>query len=152
QLAHLFQGGGERKRADGLARFGDGGEPAQHVHSVIAVADGPIEIAERIRIRPDRRGPGVDQARDQETGFCRHARPRVRDHRPFPPGRTRSPLASKKSGATISMATSSPTARSACGSESVITSVFATVTCRWRSEEHTSELQSRGHLVCRLLL
>src|SRR5690625_7053695 len=22
----------------------------------------------------------------------------------------------------------------------------------WRSEEHTSELQSRGHLVCRLLL
>src|SRR5690625_6341056 len=25
-------------------------------------------------------------------------------------------------------------------------------TCRPRSEEHTSELQSRGHLVCRLLL
>src|SRR5207253_9160098 len=25
-------------------------------------------------------------------------------------------------------------------------------TCRSRSEEHTSELQSRGHLVCRLLL
>src|SRR5690625_4324758 len=25
-------------------------------------------------------------------------------------------------------------------------------TNRWRSEEHTSELQSRGHLVCRLLL
>src|SRR5215510_395786 len=25
-------------------------------------------------------------------------------------------------------------------------------TCRERSEEHTSELQSRGHLVCRLLL
>src|SRR5690625_5457963 len=24
--------------------------------------------------------------------------------------------------------------------------------CSWRSEEHTSELQSRGHLVCRLLL
>src|SRR5207253_10880118 len=24
--------------------------------------------------------------------------------------------------------------------------------CNWRSEEHTSELQSRGHLVCRLLL
>src|SRR5690625_6432950 len=24
--------------------------------------------------------------------------------------------------------------------------------CKWRSEEHTSELQSRGHLVCRLLL
>src|SRR2546422_9152762 len=26
------------------------------------------------------------------------------------------------------------------------------VTRRWRSEEHTSELQSRLHLVCRLLL
>src|SRR5260364_42860 len=24
--------------------------------------------------------------------------------------------------------------------------------CRWRSEEHTSELQSPDHLVCRLLL
>src|SRR2546429_6054616 len=33
---------------------------------------------------------------------------------------------------------------------------FATLKCtirgRWRSEEHTSELQSRLHLVCRLLL
>src|SRR2546429_5394746 len=28
----------------------------------------------------------------------------------------------------------------------------ATSTPRWRSEEHTSELQSRLHLVCRLLL
>src|SRR5439155_6632811 len=27
-----------------------------------------------------------------------------------------------------------------------------TCTGQWRSEEHTSELQSRGHLVCRLLL
>src|SRR6266498_5564611 len=26
------------------------------------------------------------------------------------------------------------------------------LSCRWRSEEHTSELQSRPHLVCRLLL
>src|SRR5439155_18485994 len=26
------------------------------------------------------------------------------------------------------------------------------VSVAWRSEEHTSELQSRGHLVCRLLL
>src|SRR5207253_10234827 len=34
--------------------------------------------------------------------------------------------------------------------------VAASITIRratlWRSEEHTSELQSRGHLVCRLLL
>src|SRR5439155_10089436 len=29
---------------------------------------------------------------------------------------------------------------------------FCAVTLRCRSEEHTSELQSRGHLVCRLLL
>src|SRR5439155_20907298 len=28
----------------------------------------------------------------------------------------------------------------------------ATRICNFRSEEHTSELQSRGHLVCRLLL
>src|SRR5437870_7556148 len=31
-------------------------------------------------------------------------------------------------------------------------SLTACTTSRWRSEEHTSELQSRGHLVCRLLL
>src|SRR5690625_7041513 len=30
--------------------------------------------------------------------------------------------------------------------------IWSPVTCRPRSEEHTSELQSRGHLVCRLLL
>src|SRR5690625_6232681 len=30
--------------------------------------------------------------------------------------------------------------------------VDLTVDLLWRSEEHTSELQSRGHLVCRLLL
>src|SRR5690625_5673609 len=29
---------------------------------------------------------------------------------------------------------------------------MCTVHCSIRSEEHTSELQSRGHLVCRLLL
>src|SRR2546421_8973396 len=29
---------------------------------------------------------------------------------------------------------------------------FVPVSCRWRSEEHTSELQSRSDLVCRLLL
>src|SRR5439155_24047692 len=37
---------------------------------------------------------------------------------------------------------------SGCGRGS---SAFSTSTSR-RSEEHTSELQSRGHLVCRLLL
>src|SRR5690625_2036780 len=34
----------------------------------------------------------------------------------------------------------------------MMTYVFAGVTLILRSEEHTSELQSRGHLVCRLLL
>src|SRR5690625_7077016 len=29
---------------------------------------------------------------------------------------------------------------------------FCSTSCMSRSEEHTSELQSRGHLVCRLLL
>src|SRR5690625_6972674 len=29
---------------------------------------------------------------------------------------------------------------------------FRSLLWYWRSEEHTSELQSRGHLVCRLLL
>src|SRR5690554_7411278 len=29
---------------------------------------------------------------------------------------------------------------------------LSTNCCAWRSEEHTSELQSRPHLVCRLLL
>src|SRR5690625_5726954 len=31
-------------------------------------------------------------------------------------------------------------------------SIFMVTHDRYRSEEHTSELQSRGHLVCRLLL
>src|SRR5437870_12840047 len=37
----------------------------------------------------------------------------------------------------------------------IVTAAFAFVPTpapAWRSEEHTSELQSRGHLVCRLLL
>src|SRR5690625_6685857 len=36
------------------------------------------------------------------------------------------------------------------GLKAIVTCVTATTCCR-RSEEHTSELQSRGHLVCRLL-
>src|SRR5439155_6124615 len=38
------------------------------------------------------------------------------------------------------------------GSRSADASQWFTVPSRFRSEEHTSELQSRGHLVCRLLL
>src|SRR5690625_6557226 len=33
-----------------------------------------------------------------------------------------------------------------------VTAQHRTLDCCTRSEEHTSELQSRGHLVCRLLL
>src|SRR5690606_42062807 len=44
----------------------------------------------------------------------------------------------------------SATSRWACtGCTSACTSMGA---CHWRSEEHTSELQSRENLVCRLLL
>src|SRR5690625_7123795 len=35
---------------------------------------------------------------------------------------------------------------------SVLTVIIYTHIKKYRSEEHTSELQSRGHLVCRLLL
>src|SRR5437870_11211272 len=56
-------------------------------------------------------------------------------------------MASWRSGASATPATWTPERRgmprSTCG-----TSDFSTC----RSEEHTSELQSRGHLVCRLLL
>src|SRR5690625_6149206 len=40
----------------------------------------------------------------------------------------------------------------AVGAQINQTSVFARKNYFYRSEEHTSELQSRGHLVCRLLL
>src|SRR5690625_2817787 len=43
-----------------------------------------------------------------------------------------------------------PTGKSAVNTGPVI--VPMAVKCPQRSEEHTSELQSRGHLVCRLLL
>src|SRR5207253_7340380 len=36
--------------------------------------------------------------------------------------------------------------------DATLAAFTATATARVRSEEHTSELQSRGHLVCRLLL
>src|SRR5690625_6476689 len=37
------------------------------------------------------------------------------------------------------------------GAKSVV-GIMDALDIQWRSEEHTSELQSRGHLVCRLLL
>src|SRR5437660_9250827 len=42
--------------------------------------------------------------------------------------------------------------RGSSGAVSVCSGMCMASTIRSRSEEHTSELQSRGHLVCRLLL
>src|SRR5207253_7911990 len=50
--------------------------------------------------------------------------------------------------------------RQACSTSATVITAYATNTRKYspiwaspaRSEEHTSELQSRGHLVCRLLL
>src|SRR5439155_16995977 len=43
-------------------------------------------------------------------------------------------------------------ARARAGDDHALEPLFARYLPRLRSEEHTSELQSRGHLVCRLLL
>src|SRR5690625_6702837 len=60
----------------------------------------------------------------------------------------------RRSGAGSSCAAISPSPR--CTASSRSASTGSTITCTAsrsaRSEEHTSELQSRGHLVCRLLL
>src|SRR5437660_5109214 len=45
-----------------------------------------------------------------------------------------------------------PISRSRCSSMICNGSMQQRSSCSSRSEEHTSELQSRGHLVCRLLL
>src|SRR5439155_20787215 len=51
---------------------------------------------------------------------------------------TEEPASPRKQASTIRLKESSPSGER--------------IGCRCRSEEHTSELQSRGHLVCRLLL
>src|SRR5439155_10327789 len=65
-----------------------------------------------------------------------------------------SPMRSRRSSPTAR--SSSPSARR-CACSSVMSSAFcrrtsSSTSTTSRSEEHTSELQSRGHLVCRLLL
>src|SRR3712207_7207324 len=66
----------------------------------------------------------------------------------FRPGPTRSPNASAPS------ARSAQTTRTATGRTiaTPATSAQNSVATHFRSEEHTSELQSRQYLVCRLLL
>src|SRR5256886_3895049 len=44
------------------------------------------------------------------------------------------------------------TSISASGSAAAISAAIARAAAAWRSEEHTSELQSQSNLVCRLLL
>src|SRR5207253_8590744 len=64
----------------------------------------------------------------------------------------RSPMAY---GVTMSAAkdtTTSPAAFTVTGAVRPLLSSPSTTMVPTRSEEHTSELQSRGHLVCRLLL
>src|SRR2546421_8317872 len=53
-----------------------------------------------------------------------------------------------------SRATRLPLTKTSCGKPAQRNrkSPFSAMTCRTRSEEHTSELQSRSDLVCRLLL
>src|SRR5437660_8825845 len=55
----------------------------------------------------------------------------------------------RRSGVTSSVTSVSPAAGSVGSGRGAMT---APRFCETRSEEHTSELQSRGHLVCRLLL
>src|SRR5437870_10022534 len=58
-------------------------------------------------------------------------------------------------GTSRSTISKSPPALRTCATfiGAIATLVVAMLTSGWnRSEEHTSELQSRGHLVCRLLL
>src|SRR5437660_962926 len=57
---------------------------------------------------------------------------------------------SKGSDEMLNTLPNSPTVVTKAASE--VTQSSATLNASVRSEEHTSELQSRGHLVCRLLL
>src|SRR5690625_5790184 len=53
---------------------------------------------------------------------------------------------------TLSLHDALPISPSSCCSTAASRRTASTSTAAGRSEEHTSELQSRGHLVCRLLL
>src|SRR3712207_8009506 len=52
----------------------------------------------------------------------------------------------------ISLSSATREARGPFGSGSQASTASCAASCRTRSEEHTSELQSRQYLVCRLLL
>src|SRR2546422_6929535 len=66
--------------------------------------------------------------------------------------RSRPRSAAFTSGGGIIGGTERATAASASADERSSAAQTSHPSARWRSEEHTSELQSRLHLVCRLLL
>src|SRR3712207_8115437 len=77
-----------------------------------------------------RSDPGAREGSQRGRGACRGRTEQPRRVRPPPPRRTELFERGVAEGA-----------ERKCGAR-----------CRWRSEEHTSELQSRQYLVCRLLL
>src|SRR5437660_3421375 len=62
------------------------------------------------------------------------------------------PISNAALAAASSFNLSGPTSGCLRWSESKVWMIAAAIIQTLRSEEHTSELQSRGHLVCRLLL
>src|SRR5207253_11050904 len=86
----------------------------------------------------------------------------LHDALPISAAATDAPSASSRRGSRAAstaprrrIAPSAPTAcvaGAASAASTASTRSAASAGRTWRSEEHTSELQSRGHLVCRLLL
>src|SRR5258707_9075575 len=92
------------------------------------------------------RGPRVVTSRYCETGFC-GALPVILTLNCLSPMRSPYETARRGSPSTVTMP-SLTLRRSACA----LNRTAASRKSAWRSEEHTSELQSRQYLVCRLLL
>src|SRR5690625_5614918 len=77
--------------------------------------------------------------------------------RPAPPSAARSKSLGRAAACCFLPKARAAAPASCCRSRRALSELPLTSSCRccrslWRSEEHTSELQSRGHLVCRLLL
>src|SRR3712207_1546701 len=116
-------------------------DPAQDVHSTVAPR------------RPVARNTGTVEEFEILVGFCcrSYAVPNPRDH--ASPRPSASPTTKP-----LTMAAVNPSAICPVGSSSGSKMVTCMPTARselnaaLRSEEHTSELQSRQYLVCRLLL
>src|SRR5207253_11218198 len=84
--------------------------------------------------------------------FFQCSRPH-RDLHSFPTRRSSDLRSSKRQRASMCMSLrSAPGKLSPLAHAGTPTRCLSTIALAMRSEEHTSELQSRGHLVCRLLL